>query len=114
MGWRFFDEAVEMVQRRHGWFPQRFIWRGRAYEVDGIDRCWEVGRRWGRPARRCFRLKAGGASFELYHDLELATWHLRRARWQPAAASSGRVVLPTRLAMVLPEPMRGGSGVSGP
>jgi hypothetical protein len=97
MGWRFFDEAVEMVQRRHGWFPQRFIWRGRAYEVDGIDRCWEVG-----------------ASFELYHDLELATWHLRRARWQPAAASSGRVVLPTRLAMVLPEPMRGGSGVSGP
>jgi hypothetical protein len=113
VGWRFYDEAIEMRQRRHGWFPRLFLWRGRAFEVDRIEHWWEVGRRWGRPARRYFRLQAGEATFELYRDLEAGTWRLRRAQWHPRAAAEGRVVLPTRLAAGLPGPAGGGPRVAG-
>jgi hypothetical protein len=114
MGWRFYDEAIDMMQRRFGYYPHLFFWRGRAYEVDSIDRCWEVRRRGRRAARRYFCVQAGGATFELYRDLEAGTWHLRRARWHRAVVDTGRLVLPTRLARALSEPAGAGSRAVGP
>lgn len=96
MGWRFFDEAIEMAQRRFAYLPRVFLWRGRRYEVESVERCWEVrsGRR--RPARRFFRVQAAGGVFELYRDLEAGTWHLRRARLQSATVPALRASLPVR------------------
>ena len=103
MGWQFYDEAIEMMQRRFGYFPHHFFWRGRVYEVDSVDRCWELGRRRGRPARRCFRVEVGGATLDLYRDLEVGTWHLRRARWHSGSVVAARLTLPTRLREAFPE-----------
>lgn len=112
MGWRFYDEAIEVMQRRYGYYPRLFLWRGRPYEVDGVDRCWVVGRRLRRAARRYFRLQAGGATFELYRDLGAGTWHLRRVRWHPSSEGAGRLVLPTRL-VTAPSQRGGAPGTAG-
>lgn len=114
MGWQFYDEAIEMMRRRFGYFPQFFLWRGRVYEVDSVDRCWEIGRRRDRPARRCFRVEVGGATLDLYRDLEAGTWHLRRARWYPGSVAAARIVLPTRLREAFPGTTGVGYGGSGP
>ncbi len=106
MGWRFYEEAIEMMQRRFGYFPQLFLWRGRVYEVDSVDRCWEVRRRRARSPRRYFRVETGGWTFDLYRDLDSGTWHLRRARWHPASVAAQRVILPTRLVTTFPETQR--------
>jgi hypothetical protein len=113
MGWQWYDEAIGMVQRRFGYFPSLFLWRGRAFEVDSIHRCWEVGRRGRRPARRYFRVEAGGATFDLYRNLEAGTWHLRRALWRPASVSAGRVILPTHFVTALSEPTEARSPAGG-
>ncbi len=96
MGWRFYDEAVEMMQRRFAYFPRLFRWRGRCFEVESVDRCWAVQRRGRRPARRFFRVRAADGTFEVYRDLEAGTWHLRRARLLPAGAPAVRPALPAR------------------
>jgi hypothetical protein len=78
MGWKFYDEAVEMQGLRHRFLPQHFRWRGRFYEVDSVERCWTRGQ------RRYYRALCGPGVFELYQDLGAGTWHLRRARLAPA------------------------------
>ena len=87
MGWKIYDEAIDMAQRRFGYTPQVFNWRGRRYEVEELARSWETpARRRGRPraARRFFQLRCGEGLFEVYQDLESGAWHLRRARRAPA------------------------------
>ncbi len=82
MGWTMFGEAVEMLARRHGYFPLAFRWRGQRFKVEAVERCWTVVRRSrrGRVERRFFQVKCAGGSFELYRDLVDGTWHLRRAK----------------------------------
>jgi hypothetical protein len=96
MGWKFYDEAIDMIQRRFGYFPRLFSWRGRCYEVDSVDRCWDVQRRGKRPPRRFFQVQAADGVFELYRDLEAGTWHIRRAKLLPAAAPAVRAIIPVR------------------
>jgi hypothetical protein len=89
-------EKIFMDRKRFGYFPQRFIWRGRHYEVYAVERCWTVSRRRFRREsdRRCFRVccvdaRAGmrsrssrpGASegtFDLFQDLGTGRWYLDR------------------------------------
>jgi hypothetical protein len=82
MGWRIYDEAVDMVQRRFQYFPLVFHWRGRRYTVEAVEQSWTTSRRGGRRhvERRFFRVRCSEGSFELYQDLRAGTWHLRRAR----------------------------------
>ena len=87
MGWKVYDEAVEMQGLRHNYLPQLFRWRGRLYDVDSVERCWTTGR------RRYFRAQCGPGVFELYQDLGLGTWHLRRVR-----LAAARVVAVRRFA----------------
>lgn len=86
-----------MRERRYGYFPQVFIWRGCRYDVYAVERCWTVSRRGrgGRVERHCFRVRCSfheptnGAAldpvqdrregtFEVYQDVRHNTWHLRQ------------------------------------
>ena len=86
MAWKFYDEPIEMVQRRFRYFPDLFGWRGRRYRVQSVRRCWTVSRRgWNRRAgRHYFQVECTEGEFELYQDAQDGTWHLRRARLVPA------------------------------
>lgn len=86
MGWKIYDDTVEMVQRRFQYFPDVFCWRGRRHRVQTVQRCWTVLRRgWRRRAgRHYFQVECAEGEFELYQDAQDGTWHLRRARLAPA------------------------------
>jgi len=82
MGWKIYDEAVEMVDRRHSYFPRVFRWRGQRFDVQAVQRCWTVARSgWRRRVERhFFKVQCVEGDFELYQNLKDGTWHLRRAR----------------------------------
>jgi hypothetical protein len=87
-------EKIKMDKKRHGYFPQRFTWRGRRYDVQAVERCWTVSRKrlGNRVERLCFRVRCaavGGqgsrsgraileGTFELYQDLNSESWHLEK------------------------------------
>ena len=76
-------EPIEMQERRYGYFPARFTWRGQAYRVTAVEHCWTDGKH-GRE-RHCFRVRCApdagrgrnGETFEVYRDALRDTWHLR-------------------------------------
>jgi hypothetical protein len=88
--WRLFrgDDVIDMLERRHGYFPKVFAWRGCRYDVYAVERCWTIARRGlrGEIERHCFRVRArsrsggsrGDETFEIYQDLRNSTWHMRR------------------------------------
>lgn len=86
MGWKIYDEAVEIVSRRFEYYPSVFRWRGRFFRVDDVERCWTRSRRgtWRdrrrRVERHFFLLRCDEGTFEMYQDLRANTWHLRRAK----------------------------------
>jgi hypothetical protein len=96
MGWKIYDEAVDMLVRRHRYFPQVFRWRGRRFEIESVDQCWTVtGHGWRRRAHRhYFQVQCAEGTFELFQDLKDGTWHLRRARLLPASRPSVQRVAP--------------------
>jgi len=71
-------EPIEMRERRHGYFPKAFVWRGHRYDVHAVERCWTVARRGGRVDRHCFRVRCREGTFEVYQDARHNTWHLQR------------------------------------
>ncbi|MGD9030089.1 MAG: hypothetical protein PVG25_09770 [Anaerolineae bacterium] len=83
------DERIRMLDRRHGYFPQVFAWRGCRYDVCAVERCWTVSRRGirGRVQRTYFRVRArrrargerAVGKFEIYQDARRNTWHMRRS-----------------------------------
>ena len=86
MGWKLYNESVEMLGLRYQFLPQLFRWHGRFHHVDSVERCWTVSRRrrGGHHQRRYFQVQCGDGVFELYQDLVAGTWHLRRSRLAPA------------------------------
>lgn len=88
MAWRFYNEAIDVMQHRWRYFPAVFRWRGRRYQVDAVERSWLVpAQGWRRPHdRRFFQARCAEGTFELYQDLKTGTWHLRRVRLLPVPA----------------------------
>ncbi len=66
-------EAVEIREKRFGYFPKRFRWRGKIYDVEQVERCWTIMK--SRP-RLCFRVRCREASFELFQDVKANTWEV--------------------------------------
>ncbi len=66
-------EAVEIQEKRFGYFPKRFRWRGQVYDVEMVERCWTKMR--GNP-QLCFRVKCREGSFELFQDVRANTWEV--------------------------------------
>jgi hypothetical protein len=77
-------EPIDMRERRHGYFPKAFFWRGSRYEVYAVERCWTVSRRGGRVERHCFRVRCSfgparnrrEGTFEVYQNVRHNTWHV--------------------------------------
>ena len=97
MAWKYYDEAIDVMQHRWRYSPAVFRWRGRRYHVDAVERSWLVpSQGWRRRHdRRFFQARCGEGIFELYQDLEAGTWHLRRACMLPAPAGV-RVLRPAQ------------------
>jgi hypothetical protein len=82
------DDVIDMLERRHGYFPKVFSWRGRRYDVYAVERCWTIARRSlrGQVERYFFRVRArprtggieGEETFEIYQDLQDSSWHMHR------------------------------------
>jgi hypothetical protein len=66
-------EAIEMLDRRFGYFPKRFRWHGRIYDVETVDRCWTSAR---STPRMCFRVRCREGWFELSQDVRLNRWEV--------------------------------------
>jgi Domain of unknown function (DUF6504) len=92
MGWKIYDEAIEMGQRQFQYFPRVFRWRGRRYDVDAVEKCWSVSRRrWRRRmGRHYFQLRCAEGVFEVYQEVRTNTWRLRRARLAASRVSAAR------------------------
>ena len=89
-------EKIQMNKKRFGYFPQQFTWRGRRYDVQGVEQSWTVSRRrlGNKAERHCFRVRciardghhSGPRSsravvegtFDVYQDLNTHRWHLER------------------------------------
>ncbi len=67
------SEAVEVQEKRFGYFPQVFRWRGRRYDVQAVERCWTTR---SRDPRLIFRVRCQEGMFELAQDIRLNSWHL--------------------------------------
>ena len=96
MGWKIYDEPVEMMQRRFKYFPRVFRWRGQRYRVEAVAQRWTRVRRAreGRMERHYWQLQCAQGDFELFQDIRTGTWHLRRARLAQARVPALRSVAP--------------------
>jgi hypothetical protein len=96
VGWKIFDEAVDMVEQRFGYLPDTFRWRGHDYEVEAVERSWTVSRPgWKRPKdRRYFQVRCWEGTFELCQNLGSGAWHLRRAKLARVRAVPVRRAVP--------------------
>ncbi|MGB8648742.1 MAG: hypothetical protein WCF84_26125 [Anaerolineae bacterium] len=66
-------EAVEVQEKRFGYFPKRFRWRGKIYNVEQIEHCWTSMKR--NPSL-CFRVRCREGAFELFQDVHANTWEV--------------------------------------
>lgn len=67
-------EAVEIQEKRFGYFPKVFRWHGKRYDVQAVERCWTVAK---HAPRLCFRVRCDEGMFDLYQDVRGNTWHLK-------------------------------------
>jgi hypothetical protein len=72
--------TVQMRRRRHGYFPHVFVWRGREYRVQSVERCWTSSRRkrGNKVEGHFFRVRCPEGTFELFQDAQAGTWHMHR------------------------------------
>jgi len=70
-------EPVEIQEKRFGYFPKTFRWRGKRYNVQAVERCWNATR---NVPHLCFRVRCQDGTFELYQNVRDNTWHLAQVR----------------------------------
>ncbi|MCP4538039.1 MAG: hypothetical protein GY832_12925 [Chloroflexi bacterium] len=73
-------ESIDMRERKHGYFPKTFVWRGHKYRVRAVERCWTISRRGrgGRVEQHRFRVCCREGTFEVYQNVRHNTWHMQR------------------------------------
>jgi hypothetical protein len=67
------EQAVEIQEKRFGYFPQAFRWHGKRYDVEAVERCWNAKR---SEPHLCFRVRCRDGIFELYQNVRDNTWRL--------------------------------------
>jgi len=66
------DNHVTMLERKFGYFPQRFQWRGQTYTVTAQLQCWTRYTKSG-PALK-FRVQTEQGTFDLTQTLKTNEW----------------------------------------
>lgn len=66
-------DAVEILERRFGYFPHRFQWRGHTHQVQAVERTWT---KMGRIPNLCFRIRCSGGIFDLAQNVKTNIWTL--------------------------------------
>jgi len=67
-------EPIQMVSRRHNYFPRRFMWRGANYDVYSVERAWTEMKRSG--GQHFFRVHCAEGTFDIFQDAALNAWYL--------------------------------------
>ncbi len=70
-------EPVEIQEKRFGYFPKTFQWRGKRYNVQTVERCWNATQ---NVPHLCFRVRCQDGTFELYQNVRDNTWQLAQIR----------------------------------
>jgi len=65
--------AVEIQEKRFGYFPKVFRWRGKRYDVQAVERCWNATR---HSPQLCFRVRCREGMFDLCQNVRDNTWRL--------------------------------------
>ncbi len=71
-------EPIALLSRRHNYFPKRFMWRGKKYNVYAVEEAWTEMRRGGKNAHHYFRVKCPEGTFDLYQDVNLNAWYMHK------------------------------------
>lgn len=74
------NDAVEIQEKRFGYFPRRFRWRGNSYQVQAVERCWT---RTGKNAQLCFRVRSAEGIFDLTQNVKTDIWTLSVIQLNP-------------------------------
>jgi hypothetical protein len=71
-------EAIDMRSRRFGYFPRTFVWRGREFQVEAVERCWTTASRrsGGQMDRHYFQVRCAEGTYNIFQDLRHNTWHI--------------------------------------
>ena len=74
------NEPIIVHDTQFNYFPKTFLWRGKAYYVRSVDRCWTVSRRrlMNKVERHCFRVRTADAIYDLHQDVGRGAWYLDR------------------------------------
>jgi hypothetical protein len=78
------SDRVSITERRFGYFPAGFVWRGQLLRVLGVTRCWMSTRHdlVGRPHEfHHFRVSTARGTLVLTHDLHRDQWTVAEA-WE--------------------------------
>ena len=76
------EQAIEVQEKRFGYFPTVFRWQGHRYNVLAVEHCWSTR----RPRRLNFRVRCHEGVFDLSQNLHANVWHLNMTSVKPAAA----------------------------
>ena len=71
-------KPIQLTARRHNYFPQRFMWRGKNYDVTAVQEVWTKMQRRGTRRSAChyFRVKCREGTFDIFQDTTLNAWYL--------------------------------------
>ncbi len=69
-------EPISLLARRHNYFPKKFMWRGRHYDVYSVEHAWTEMKRKG--AWHFFRVRCQEGTFDIYQDLTLNAWYMAK------------------------------------
>ncbi len=67
------NDAVEILEKRFGYFPHCFQWRGHTHHVQAVERTWT---KMGRVAQLCFRVRCKEGVFDLTQNAKTNIWSL--------------------------------------
>jgi hypothetical protein len=75
-GQHYDEDFIEMLELRHGYFPKRFVWREREYQVCAVASAWKESRRVGKDllVRYVFRVCCAEETFEICWDVQQEVW----------------------------------------
>jgi hypothetical protein len=68
------EDAIDMRERRHEYFPKTFAWRGEEHHVAVVEKCWT------EDDRHCFRVRTHrGVTVDVVQNVRRNMWSAREA-----------------------------------